>query len=106
VTLTYWRSVSDLHTFAHSGTHAKAWAWFNKTRKEYPHLGVLHELYDVPAKKWEASYQSVKRWGVGQTRFPKSGSEEGGDDELEDIEIVTAKRRVGTMLSRLGRKEL
>lgn len=56
ITVYYFKDMEYVHQFALSDIHRKGWDWFNKHTKQYPHLGIMHELYQVPAGKWENIY--------------------------------------------------
>ena len=52
----YFRNIEGLHKFAHSEHHTKAWRWWNKHTKQYPHLSIYHETFLVPKTNWETIY--------------------------------------------------
>lgn len=52
----YFRSYEDVHKFAVGPTHRAGWDWYNRVTKQYTHLGIYHELYQVPAGSWENVY--------------------------------------------------
>lgn len=64
-TCCYFRSVEDIHRFAHSPLHREAWDWWNSITATHPHLSIMHELYSAPAKGWENIYVNYHRTGVG-----------------------------------------
>ncbi|KAI9691282.1 MAG: hypothetical protein M1820_009813 [Bogoriella megaspora] len=62
--LMYWRSVEDLHAYAHGPLHREAWDWWNKTQKQWPHIAIYHETYAVPAGAYETIYAHSKPTGL------------------------------------------
>ena len=38
--ISYWRSIEDLHDYAHSPLHKEAWMWWEKTLKENNAMGI------------------------------------------------------------------
>ena len=50
--LSYWRSIEDLHAFAHAPLHRDAWMWFEKTIKAHGYMGVNHEIYEADRGHW------------------------------------------------------
>ncbi|KZT60330.1 hypothetical protein CALCODRAFT_506971 [Calocera cornea HHB12733] len=65
LTLMYFRTTAGLHDFALSQVHRDTWTWFLAIQKRYPHIGIMHETYDVPARGWEAIYLQMHRTGLG-----------------------------------------
>lgn len=54
--LSYWRSIEDLHAFAHAPLHREAWTWWEKTIKAHGFIGVNHEIYEADRGHWENVY--------------------------------------------------
>ncbi len=52
----YFRSYDHLHAFAHEEGHRNAWNWWNKNLGKHKHMAIGHEIYSVPAGKWETVY--------------------------------------------------
>lgn len=95
----YFKTMDDLHRFAHGTTHRDAWNWWNKNVKDMPHIGVYHEAYDVPAKSWEAIYVQMPKTGLG------AGKVELENGQWEDM-LVEAKKGVWrSSEGRMGRTE-
>ncbi|KAK1753167.1 hypothetical protein QBC47DRAFT_348657 [Echria macrotheca] len=65
--LCYFRSVEDLHAFAHGPRHRKAWDWWNKITKDHPHLSIMHEVYHAPKGHWENIYVNNHPTGIANT---------------------------------------
>lgn len=66
----YFKNIDGLHAFAHSKLHREGWAWYEKHSKQYPHLGIFHETYAVPAGNWEAIYKNHHLGGLMSLREP------------------------------------
>ncbi|CAL8579863.1 hypothetical protein XPA_005593 [Xanthoria parietina] len=67
VTISYWKSIEHLHAFASGPAHRKGWDWWASTaRKQFPHLGIMHETYEAPKGKWENVYEGFVPIGVGE----------------------------------------
>ena len=62
----YFRTHAGLDSFAHSPLHREAWDWWNKTFKQHPDVGIMHEVYEVPRGKWENIYVNYHRSGIGR----------------------------------------
>jgi Domain of unknown function (DUF4188) len=95
----YFKSMDDLHRFAHGAHHREAWNWWNKNVKSMPHLGVYHEAYDIPARHWEAVYLQTPKTGLGQAKVQVASGE---------MKSVIADARKGVWKSsagRMGREE-
>ncbi|OKP00751.1 hypothetical protein PENSUB_7682 [Penicillium subrubescens] len=45
---TYFRTLEDVHAYAHSQLHREAWNWWNDITKSHPHLSIMHEVYQAP----------------------------------------------------------
>jgi hypothetical protein len=95
----YFKTMDDLHKFAHGSMHRETWNWWNKNVKNMPHIGVYHEAYDVPAKSWEAIYVQTPKLGLG------AGKMEIANGEWEDM-LVEAKKGVWrSSEARMGRSD-
>lgn len=65
--ISYWTDIDHLLAFAHGPAHRKGWDLFNKLTKEGGnHIGVMHELYQVPKKHWETVYHNFEPFGFGE----------------------------------------
>ncbi|KAL9608102.1 MAG: hypothetical protein Q9167_007040 [Letrouitia subvulpina] len=98
VTISYWRSLEDLHTFAHSPVHRAAWDWWAATKKQLPHIGLMHETFESEPGKWENLYEGFTKVGMGEIRRPLEGKKE------TVPALVEASGRFRTMGGRLGRE--
>ena len=95
----YFKSMDDLHAFAHAPHHREAWNWWNKNVKNMPHIGVYHEAYDIPAHHWEAVYIQTPKMGLGK-------SEVRLDDGTWESVIHDARKGVWrSSAGRMGREE-
>jgi hypothetical protein len=99
----YFKTVKDLHDFAHGEKHRDAWNWWNKNASDLPHIGLYHETYDVPKHSWEAIYLHCPPLGLAQAKLEIEGKD--GKREWTDL-IVDAKKGVWrSSAGRMGRKE-
>jgi hypothetical protein len=75
--LAYFRSYEGLHAWSHEagGVHREAWSYWNtqvmgKGRTEEGRMfSIMHEVYQVPARKWESVYINYHPTGMGATTF-------------------------------------
>ena len=72
VTLSYWKSIEHLHAFAQGPSHKLGWDFWSRTSKQWPHIGIMHETYAVPAGSWENIYQNHHPLGMGELRALQS----------------------------------
>jgi Domain of unknown function (DUF4188) len=66
-TICYFRSVVHLHKFAHSPSHREGWTWWNTNLAKHRHIGIMHELYQVPKSNWENIYINYHPTGLGMS---------------------------------------
>ncbi|GJD50011.1 hypothetical protein OPKNFCMD_2747 [Methylobacterium crusticola] len=75
--LQHWRSVEDLHAYAHAagGLHSAAWKRFNARIGANGDVGIWHETYVVPAGRMESIFVNMPRYGMGLAGqvFPARG---------------------------------
>jgi hypothetical protein len=65
VWLSYWKTLAGLHAFAHAEAHKEGWVWWDRgAGKKYPHIGIAHEVYEVPAGSWENIYHNFRPFGM------------------------------------------
>lgn len=107
VFISYWRSIEDLHAFAHSGLHRETWLWWEKNVKEMGYCGINHEIYEAEPGAWENVYVNFQPTQLGATSFLRKsdGSVEGGVVGDEWIHpLVDARRgKLAKSSARLGR---
>ena len=72
ITLSYWKSIDHLHAFAQGPSHKLGWDFWSKTNKQWPHIGIMHETYEVPAGSWENIYQNHHPAGMCKSTAPQS----------------------------------
>ena len=104
--ISYWRSIEDVHAFAHSLLHREAWQWWEKTLKQNDYLGINHEVFEADAKHWETVYANFQPTGLGATTYLRKRDKlEGGVVEDEWImPLVDARRgKLAKSSARLGR---
>lgn len=75
--LQHWRSVEDLHAYAHApgGAHAAAWKRFNHRIGTSGDVGIWHETYLVPARSIDSIFVNMPRYGLALAGrlFPAKG---------------------------------
>ncbi|KAH8807791.1 hypothetical protein F5884DRAFT_752369 [Xylogone sp. PMI_703] len=103
-TIMYFRSVQDVHNFAHSPVHKEAWKWWDEHVKELGHIGIMHEVFEAPAGSWEGVYINFQPVLMGATTFLKRGDKliGGTVDDSWISPIVDASR--GRMRTSNGRR--
>jgi hypothetical protein len=62
---TYFRTLEDVHAYAHSPLHREAWGWWNNITKSHPHLSIMHEVYQAPKNHSENIYINNHLTGIG-----------------------------------------
>ncbi|EYE99719.1 monooxygenase fmaE [Aspergillus ruber CBS 135680] len=77
ITACYFRSLEELHRYAHSSLHREAWNWWNGVTKTHPHLSISHEVYHAPRGCWENIYVNYHLTGIGNMRADMKSPEEG-----------------------------
>ncbi|KAL7796082.1 hypothetical protein V8C37DRAFT_373076 [Trichoderma ceciliae] len=70
MTCCYFRSVEDIHRFAHSPIHREGWNWWSSITDSHPHLSIMHELYSAPKKNWENIFINYHLTGIGKIQTP------------------------------------
>lgn len=101
-TVSYWRSVEDIHAFALGPLHREAWNWWNDTVAKGGHrnLGIMHEIFEVPKTNgFEGIYINYHPTGLLATTRPVEGPREG---ELEWV-VPIVDARTGVYRSSRGR---
>lgn len=75
--LQHWRSVEDLHAYAHGPgrLHLAAWKRFNARIGTSGDVGIWHETYEVPAGRMESVFVNMPAYGLGVAGklFPAKG---------------------------------
>jgi heme-degrading monooxygenase HmoA len=68
VFLSYWKTLDGLHAFAQADAHRKGWLWWDRGANEkYKHIGIAHEVYEVPAGNWENIFHNFPKFGIGKS---------------------------------------
>ena len=100
-TISYWRSVEDIHNFALSPVHRDAWNWWNDTVSKHKLVGIMHEIFALPERHgWEGIYINYQPTGLGATTRVVEAPEKGGQ-KMWINPIVDASR--GTYRTSHGR---
>ena len=93
-TISYWRSVEDIHNFALSPIHRDAWNWWNSTLSKRKEVGIMHEIFALPERQgWEGIYVNYQPTGLGMTTRVVEGSGKEGE-KLWVNPIVDARKGV------------
>lgn len=71
MTCCYFRTIEDIHRFAHSPIHRDGWNWWNKVADTHPHLSIMHEIYAAPKKQWENIFLNYHLTGIGTPTLPR-----------------------------------
>jgi len=95
----YFRSTEGLHAFAHSKYHREGWDWWNKHVKQFPHLGLYHEVYHAPKGHWENIYVNSHLSGFNSTTYRYTDKVTG--EEMWASPVVDASR--GLLRTSAGR---
>lgn len=109
VLISYWRSIEDLWSFAHSGVHREAWTWWEKTIKQNGAVGIHHEIFEADAKNWENLYVNFQPTMMGATTFlrKKNGEKlQGGvvADEFVSPLVDARRGKLAKSSGRMGRE--
>jgi hypothetical protein len=107
VQVSYWRSVEDIHKFAHGPTHREAWKWWDRMVKDLDHIGINHEIYVADKGNWETIYVNFQPTMLGATTYLKrNGKLEGGvvPDEWLSPLVDASRGKLRTSAGRLGPK--
>ncbi|KAL4864068.1 hypothetical protein BDV12DRAFT_17429 [Aspergillus spectabilis] len=105
MTATYFRTVEELHLYAHSPLHKKVWRWWNSIAKTHPHLSINHELYHAPENCWETIYANCHPLGMAATETKVKVADGPDGPEYQWVgSMVDASR--GGMRSQTGRMNL
>ncbi len=82
----YWRSIEDLHRYAHAKEreHVSAWRRWAKRWGLGGAVGIWHETYDVAPGSYECVYHHMPKFGLGKVGplVPATG------------ELATARKRL------------
>ena len=106
VQLSYWKSLDHLRDFSARSVHADSRRWWERTRKQWPHLGIFHETYVVPPGHYETIYENLHPFGMGQIGLRKGGNDKGDSFEggVGEALVRAEGRRWKSMDSRMGRE--
>lgn len=107
VVLSYWKSLDHLRDFAAKSYHANGRRWWDRTKKQWPYIGIFHETYNVPTGHYEAIYENFHPFGIGQIGLGKGeeGKRETVESGQEEALVRADGRKWRSMDSRMGREE-
>ncbi|KAL1311867.1 hypothetical protein AAFC00_001939 [Neodothiora populina] len=86
--LLYFRSLEDMHKFAHGPTHMKVMDWFKNGYEKFGHIGLMHEVYCLPKHGWEAVYNNYHPTGLAATATPMTVKDEAGEKTMWSSPLV------------------
>lgn len=95
VTIMYFKSNADAVRYATSPLHREAWDWYNRVVKQYPHLGIWHELFEAPAGSWETVYKNTEPTGFATSKH-KVVDKEGNEQWISPIVDATRGKTATT----------
>lgn len=65
--ISYWRSLADVHRYAHGPIHTEAWKWWDSTIKSHNYIGFMHEVYEADRGMYESVYLNFQPTLAGAT---------------------------------------
>lgn len=106
ITISYWRSIDDVHRFAYGPSHLAAWRWWNDNMKKLNHVGIMHEVYEADAGMWEGVYVNFQPTLLANTTYlKKDGQLVGGEVKEEWVRPLLDASR-GNLRTSMGRRGL
>jgi heme-degrading monooxygenase HmoA len=101
-TISYLRSIEDIHQFALSPVHRDAWNWWNNNvaKGGFKELAIMHEVFEVPKKNgFEGIYINYHPTGLTATTRAVAG----GKEEEKEWVVPIVDARKGVFRSSRGR---
>ncbi|KAK5992142.1 putative monooxygenase [Cladobotryum mycophilum] len=97
MTVCYFRTTEDVHRFAHGALHREGWNWWNSVVHKYPHLSIMHEMYNSPPGTWENIFVNFPLSGIGniQTTIKIGGQDMKPIMDIGRGAVSTSKGRMG-----------
>jgi heme-degrading monooxygenase HmoA len=83
ILISYWRTIEDVHKYAHGPTHREAWKWWESTLKHHDYIGFMHEVYEADKGMWEGVYINFQPTLLGRTTYLKKDGELVGGEVKE-----------------------
>jgi hypothetical protein len=102
--ISYWRSLDDVHRFAHGPTHREAWRWWDATLMEHNHIGFMHEVFEADRGMWESVYINFQPTLLGATTFLKRDGKMVGGEVKEEWVSPLLDANKGILRSSNGRR--
>ena len=96
----YFRDAEGINRFAHSEVHRKGWDWYNRTK--YPHLGIMHESFGVPAGAYESVYKNMAPMLMSATTVKVDNEETGKEQWMRPV-VSAEKGALKTSFGRMGK---
>lgn len=72
LTIYYFKSMDDVHNFAHGPVHREGWDFWNKLVKQGKagQYSLMHEVFEAPKGSWECVYLNCEPTNFGSTLHP------------------------------------
>ncbi len=106
ILVSYWRSIEDVHKYAHGPAHREAWKWWESTLKHHDYIGFMHEVYEADKGMWEGVYINFQPTLLGNTTYlKKDGKLVGGEVKEEWVSPLLDANR-GALRSSARRRGL
>lgn len=104
-TISYWRSIEDIHEFALSPVHREAWNWWNDAiaNGKHSNLGIMHEVFEIPKNGFESIYLNYHPTGLAATTRLVEGGEQNSADEWVTPIVDARKGQFRSSRGRMGR---
>lgn len=103
VFVSYWRSIEDLHQFAHTGLHRDTWMWWEKNLKRMDAVGINHEIFLAEPGAWENVYVNFQPTALGATTYLKKGDKVVGGKVADEWIYPLVDARRGKLAKSSGR---
>lgn len=101
--VSYWRSIEDLHHFAHTGLHRETWLFWEKNLKRFDAVGINHEIFLAEPGAWENVYINFQPTALGATTYLKKGDKVVGGKVADEWIYPLVDARRGKLAKSSGR---
>lgn len=104
--ISYWKTLEGLHKFAHGDHHMKGQLWWERTAsKQFKHLGIMHEVYEVPAGNWENVYHNFRPFGICKfNEISKQIEESRANNRYQPVRSIPYSDQQMRVLRRMSEK--
>jgi hypothetical protein len=104
--ISYWRSLEEVHRYAHGPSHRAAWKWWESTLKQHNYIGFMHEVFEADKGMWEGVYINFQPTLLGQTTYLKKDGELVGGQVSEEWISPLMDAGKGKLRTSMGRRGL